>query len=452
MKLAYLSFRPGRVLFFLSTLLVLASSLLAQSLSMKHAIELALTHSTTSAASDADEQRAFASYLEARNQYLPQLVVGSGLGKTWGYPLSLEGSAPSIVNLTAQSALINPALREFVRAAKTEYQASTLQAKEQRNLVMQDTVLSYVELNRWEVLMNHLREDNISALKAEQIVARRIQEGVDNALAGNQARLTTARVHLRIIQAEGSMDLLREKLSHLTGLPAGSITTETESIPALPEIKQEDVQHEDDLIAKTLDLNPGVQAANTRFLALMQKAKGEHRALWPSIDFAGQYALLATFNNYENYFVPGSFQQHNATVGITMRFPFLNPSQHAHAQAADAEALHAKKEAESTRNQASEEVLRLRRSVEQTEAARQVADLEYQIAESGLRAAQIRMDSGNATIHEAEDARVQVTDRFNSLQDANFELERARIGLLRASGDLASWAGIDSQVLEQTRR
>ena len=303
-------------------LLFMAFPLIAEPLPLKEAVVLALTHATTISTSDADEQRAFAAYREARDQYIPQVAVGSGLGKTWGYPLSLEGSAPSIVNVTAQSALINPALREFVRAAKTEYQASTLQAKEQRSLVIQDAVLSYVELNRWETLLGHLREDNIAALKAEQIVAHRIQEGVDNALAAKQAQLNTARVHLRIVQAESSIDLLREKLSHLTGLPSNSISTDAGTIPPLPEIKQEDVEQEDALVAKTLDSNPAVQAANTHFLAQVEKAKGEHRALWPSIDFASQYALLATFNNYENYFVPGSFQQHNATIGIAMRFPF----------------------------------------------------------------------------------------------------------------------------------
>ncbi len=418
--------------------------LMAEPIPLRRAVELALTHATTISTSDADEQRAFASYMEARDQYIPQVTVGSGLGKTWGYPLSLEGSAPSIVNLTAQSALINPALREFVRAAKTEYLASTLQGKEQRSVVIQDTVLSYIELSRWETLLVHLREDNIAALKAEQIVAHRIQEGVDNALAAKQAQLTTARVHLRIVQAESSIDLLREKLSHLTGLPANSISSDAGTIPALPEIKQEDVNQEDDLIAKTLDANPAVQAANTHFLAQVEKAKGEHRSLWPSIDFASQYALLASFNNYENYFVPGSFQQHNATIGIAMRFPFLNESQRAHARAADAEAVHAKKDAENARNQVSDEVLRLRRSVEQLDAAQQVAELEYQIADSGLQSAQIRMDSGTATIHDAEDARVLVTERFNSLQDADFELERARIGLLRVTGDLPAWVGLNT--------
>ena len=98
--------------------LAVARPAVSEPLTLKHAVELALAHSPLAAQTNADEQRAFASMQEARYQYLPQVAVGSGLGDSWGYPLSLEGSAPSLVNITAQSALFNPALREFVRSAR----------------------------------------------------------------------------------------------------------------------------------------------------------------------------------------------------------------------------------------------------------------------------------------------------------------------------------------------
>jgi len=118
----------------------------------------------------------------------------------------------------------------------------------------------------------------------------------------------------------------------------------------------------------------------------------------------------------------------------------LNPSQHAHAQAADAEALKAQKEAEAAKNKVSEETLKLQRSVEQLSAARDVADLEYQVTQSGFEAAQTRIDAGTATLHDLADARTQADERFLALQDATFELERARINLLRSTGDLEKWA------------
>src|SRR4051794_37094184 len=152
--------------------------LAAEPLPLQRAVQLALSHSTTAAAADADQQRVFASYREARSQYIPQFVLGSGLGKSWGYPLSLEGSAPSIINVNTQSALYNPSLRDFVRAAKTDWTAATLQSKDQRNQVIQDTVLSYAELGKWEALLGHLQEEHAASIQNEQHVAERIKEGV----------------------------------------------------------------------------------------------------------------------------------------------------------------------------------------------------------------------------------------------------------------------------------
>jgi len=55
-------------------------------------VELALKHATTVAISSADEQHASAGYRELRNNYIPQLNAGAGIGWSDGFPLSLEGA------------------------------------------------------------------------------------------------------------------------------------------------------------------------------------------------------------------------------------------------------------------------------------------------------------------------------------------------------------------------
>src|SRR2546426_7463729 len=237
-------------------LLISVGLLNAEPLPLKRAVQLALTHSTTAASATADEQHAFASYHETRNTYLPQLIVGSGLGASWGFPLTLEGSAPSLVNVTAQSFLINPAQRQFLRAAKTEWAASKLQGKDQRNQVIQDTVLSYAELNKWEQRVARLQQNEAEALKMEKAVTERVQEGVDSPLENNKARLSTARVRLHFAEARGAADVLRRHLSQLTGLPLTSIETVRDSIPTMPNVTQTD-----DLAGKAAKASPMVQAA-----------------------------------------------------------------------------------------------------------------------------------------------------------------------------------------------
>ena len=407
---------------------------LAEPLSLKQAVELAISHSAVVGTSKEDEQRAFATYREAKASWVPQLTVGSGLGATYGFPLSLEGAAPSILNVNAQSSVLNPALREFTRAAKTEWRATMIQSKDQRLQLIQDTVLTYAELAKWETLIDHLRQEQSDALRIENLVDQRIREGVDNPLERNQARLTTAQAHLRVTEAQGAIDMLHERLSQLTGLPASSIVTAPNSIPELPEIKEDD-----GIPAKAAQISPLVQTVETHAVAAGFRARGEHRAMWPTFDFAAQYALLSTFNNYENYFRTGSFQRNNATIGAVIRFPFFSMAQRARAAGADADLIHAKKQVQIAKNQVSAETLRLQRTVEQLQAAKEVADISYQIAQSNLDAVKIKMDAGTATLHEAVDSRTQTAERYDTLQDANFQLERARISLLRATGEFESW-------------
>ena len=160
----------------------------AEPLPLDRAIRLALAHSTTSAIAAAEVQRAFASYREIRNNFVPQLFVGSGVGWTYGYPLSIEGSAPALANVVAQSALFNPAQRQFLGAAKIDWHASELHEKDQRNAVIQDVALTYAELAKWEARLVRLQQDEAQAQQMEQAVSERLQEGVDSAVDLNKAK------------------------------------------------------------------------------------------------------------------------------------------------------------------------------------------------------------------------------------------------------------------------
>ncbi len=435
----------------LLTLVLLPATLLAEPVPLKRVVELALTHATGSAIAAADEQHAAASYRELRDNYIPQLVAGAGLGPpAYGFPLALEGQAPSLFNINLQSSLFNLSLRDFVHAAKVDSAVASLKSKDERNQIIQDAVLSYAELAKWEQRLTRLQETQTEADKIEVAEAERVKVGVDTELDEKQAKLAAARVHLRITEAQGAAEVLREHLSKLTGLAAAGIETEPDPLPDFPALPQDATTP-----AHAADASPAVQSAIEHARAQYLRAEGEHRALWPTFDLAGQYALLSNFNNFQDYYIPektcvtslgtflcpnGGFRQNNATIGVSIRFPFLNFSQRARAQAADADAIKATKQAEMARNQVSEEALRLEGSVAQMQAARDVAQLEYEIAQKDLGAVQTRHDAGTATLHDLDDARSQLSERFIALQDVTFELERSQLGLLRSTGDLEKWA------------
>jgi hypothetical protein len=50
------------------------------------------------------------------------------------------------------------------------------------------------------------------------------------------------------------------------------------------------------------------------------------------------------------------------------------------------------------------------------------------------------MDTGTSTLRDLDDARSQASERFITLQDVTFELERSQLGVLRSTGELEKWA------------
>jgi len=431
-------------------LLLIPTSLLAEPISLKRIVELALSHATAGAIATADEQRMDAFYRELHSSYIPQLTAGAGLGPpAYGFPLALEGQAPSLFNINAQSSVFNPALRSALQAAKADSKMAALNTKDQREGIIQDAAQSYTELAKWERRLSALQETRVDTEKFEAAVAERVKEGVDSEIDGTKASLGAARVRLRIAEAQGSADVLRDHLSRLTGLPAAGIQTDPDSVPAPPALPNEETTKDSAASA------PSVEASMEHARAQYLRAQGEHRAFWPTLDFAAQYALLSNFNNFQDYYIPekicvtatgsflcpnGNFHQNNATIGVSVRFNFLNYSQRARARAADADAVKAAKQAQSAKDKVSEDTLRLERSVAQLQAARDVAQLEYELAQKTLTATKTRVDAGTANLHDLEDARSQLSERFMTLQDVTFDLQRTQLGLMRATGDLERWA------------
>jgi outer membrane protein TolC len=394
-----------------------------------------LAQSSETALSHLDEVRAYQTYLEARNSYVPKVAVGSNIGYAYGFPLSLEGSAPTLFNVTTQAPILNLAQREFIKAAKTDWNASKSQSSDQRAQVIMDTALTYIELNCWESRVPILHSELKVAENILKTVAARVKEGIDRGIEYTKAELVVAQVRVHTAEAEGAVDVLRTRLSQLTGLPANSIRTVRDSVPTL----REDTPREN-VVSEAVQSSATIESAEQSALAKQLRAKGEHRALYPSADFAAQYGLINTsLTNFEQFFVPGSFQPHNVTFALVLRFPFLDRSQRARASAADAEALRARKEVEQAKNKTALDALKLQHSVEQLFAARDVADLRSKLAQNELDVAHVRMESETATQRELLDAAIGAAERTLERINADFEVERAEIQLLRSTGKLESW-------------
>ena len=427
------SLKSTLILLFESSLLGLVSlSCLAAPLDFHRAVELAAQHSAAVAIANAEQEKARAAYLELRDMYLPQVVVGSGLGYTAGFPLSMEGAAPSIFNVTSQQYLINPAQKWLVRSAQAQWNAAAISREDQRKQAILDASLAYAELVKINSQLQSIEQQEQSAQKLVSIESERVEAGVDSPVLLTRAKLAEAQTRMRSAELDGTALQLRKQLADLTGLPTQEIEPVADSLPPLPDNTAVDVSSE------ALTSSEKVKFADEQARASSLRANAEHRQNWPSVDFVSQYALLAKFNNYQEFYK--AFQRNNLTIGVSIRFPFLNFSQTARAKQADADALKARRQAETVRSQVTTEAVKLQTTVRQLTAARDVAQYDYELARAGTSSAEANIQAGKGTLTDEMAARVAEQQKFDALLDATFQLQKAQIELLRATGELENWA------------
>ena len=237
-----------------------------------------------------------------------------------------------------------------------------------------------------------LQETEADANKMQAAVAERVKEGVDSEMEGTKARLSAARVRLRIAEAKARPTCSANISPNSRDFPPRDIQTDPDSIPASPAAPAGPTTPAQDCCRfQSLGARPpwNTPARNICVPRESTNRCGPASISPRSTPCSRNSTTIRTttflrspapHRSAKFLCVTSSFQQNNATVGVSIRFPLFNASQRSRAQAADADALKASKQAEAARNQVSEETLRLQRSVTQMQAARDVAQLEYEIA------------------------------------------------------------------------
>lgn len=405
----------------------------AEPVEFRQAIELALKHSGVMLAASADRARAAQRYHAERDAYFPTVVFGSGLGYSFGQPVAIAGQAPSIFNITHTQTLLNFATHDSIRAAHSDSIAANINYLDQTGQVILDTALLYIELDSSQQRLAVAREQKQAVGRALYIAQQRQQEGIGTLLDSKRAELDAARVDLSIIELETSLDILRERLGRAMGRSSSTLATVSASIPAAPPLPSDD-----DLSSAALANSASVRIADEHLRAAKLRARAEHRLKYPSIDFAGQYAEYAAFNNYQQYFK--SFSRHNYSFGLNVRIPIFNLGQNTLAAAADADAMHAEADAQMARDKVAADAVRAQHTIRQLQASIKVARLEFEVAQANIDAVKLQIQTGKANAHDQELANAGVANKQAALLQSQFEYLRAQIQLLRQTGELSHWA------------
>ena len=274
-------------------------------ISLSTAVDLAEKDSPSVRAAAANVQKATAAWQEAKDAYIPNLVMGGNPGYVYGYPLGY----PSLFTATAQSILVSGSQRDYIRAAHEGVESAALSLKDAQQQVALDIALDYVQLDHDLKEIAALEDENGYAQSLVRIEQDRVQAGVDPRISELQAELTAAQIDEKRIHLENDADAMRQKIAHLTGLPAAGFTTIGSSIPPAPSVSL--LENNDPQTAPT---NPSVAAAYANAQSKLYTAFGDQRQNYrPLVTLGAQYSLFEKFANYTQYY-PNGLQYNNGEL------------------------------------------------------------------------------------------------------------------------------------------
>ena len=84
----------------------------------------------------------------------------------------------------------------------------------------------------------------------------------------------------------------------------------------------------------------------------------------------------------------------------------------------------------------SADVRRKTRRVRETDAGKEVARLELQLAQQDLQQLQARFEEGKVSLRDVEKSRLNENEKWMAYLDANFQRQQAQLDLLQAAGQL----------------
>jgi outer membrane protein TolC len=425
----------ARVLAVLTFTLVLQGAAWAQetpppmALTLRRAIELALQNSKDIQIAKIQASVADRAAMISKTQFLPNLYAGSGAGYTYGIPETPGGRAPSVFNVTYTEKVFNEPLRGQGKEQVEQAKAQKIVLEDARNSAIVRTASAYLELVKVRHSAELLAKEQASADKILGVVEQRAREGFELPVEVTRAQLTKAQVAQRLLQLEGRRDELETFLRGQCGLaPEQQIEVTPEDLPGAAE------QEGQNLIALAMADNTDLRLAQSDVRAKEFRLTGEKRGYWPTLEFVSVYSLLAKFNNYDQFF--NHFQRNNYNAGVQAQVPIFSASVKANIALAKSNLEASKATLASKQNQVSADVRRKTRRVRETDAGKEVARLELQLAQQDLAQLQARFDEGKAGLREVEKARLDENEKWMALLDATFERQQAQLDLLKTAGQL----------------
>lgn len=418
-----------RIVFLFAT----ACSLKAEThtLTLKQAVDRALAQNPEVVLARLDQAKSALGARVARSPFWPRVDAGSGLAYSNGFPLSIEGSAPSIFQAKASQFLFNKPQSYAVAQAKEAARGAGFAAGEKSDEIAYRVASLYIDADRAGRLADSAEKQVESLAKVLETAQARVEEGRELAVTAQEANVNLMRGRQRLIGLQSDREYASRSLAVTLGYGEGDLVNpaqEDRTAPAIP-------ANEDAAIQTALSTSKELKRLESNFSAKELEIKGDRAQKLPKIDLVAQYALLSQYNHYQQYFA--TFSRNNGELGASVQVPlYVGTGVRAQIEQAQNDQQHIRTEAGIARDKIMLDIHQSYQDIRKADAGKELAQADLDLARAQLSVILAQMNEGRASLRQVEEARFNENEKWIAFYDAQFNAERARLSVLRQMGEL----------------
>jgi outer membrane protein TolC len=401
------------------------------SLTLQQTLELAARQNPDVTIARLDQQHAEEGIRVAEDPFRPKVTLGSGAAYTYGYPNTIEGSAPAIFQVTTRQSLLNKPQRYQVAMARELAHGAQYGSIARTEDVAYQAADLFLAANQIEHQQEILANQLPSLKKVIDSVTAAVTEGTELPLELKRARVNLASSEEQLNAARLDRDYYEMMLAIVVGYSATDRVKPVDSeLPAFAP------GSENDAVDMALRNNRQLKQMQSNILAKELDLKSYKAARLPQVDLVAQYALFAKYT-YEQYFPPNRFQRNNAQLGFAVSFPLLVGSARGGYMAqAMTDMQKLRIQTDQVRNRI---ITDTRRSYEQWKKAQNIRDLAHMkldLAREDLTVKLAQNAEGRMPLRDLEQARIEESNFWMQLYDSEAQVTRAKLAVFRQMGTL----------------
>jgi outer membrane protein TolC len=416
--------------FFLFSLCAAAE---VRTLTLREALDTALQQNPDVVLARLDQQRARAQVTIEKDPFVPKLFAGSGAAYTNGFPMSIDGNAPAIIQAKAPMSIFDRPQSYRAAQASEAARGAEIDIGLRQDEVAYRVASLFFDADQASRSLTAVELQLKSLTRVRELTAVRVSEGRELPIESNKADLKVLQAQQRQAELADNIADTETSLAQVLGFNPGDRVQPAQEDRRLTG----QIDSEESAIQQALDGSREIRRLESNLQAKNLEIKSYKAERLPKIDLVAQYELLSKYNNYEKFF--GAFQRHNVELGASFTIPILvgRTGQAAIIQAqVDIDKIRAR--IGQTRSRITADLQHAYREIRRAESAQKLARADLDLARDQLTLDLTRYDEGQVTMAQVEASRAAEQEKWIVYYDTQHTLEVARLTVLRQTGTLVA--------------